>query len=377
VTNQTHRVAVDLVVPVPHRPTRRVRIAAEPADPMALDAIGAPALIVARGAAGDVPARGGPMEISRAPEVPSDRVRVLRVSAGGGEVLPSVTIGAEARPVAALTEGLVCPCLDGMPAEVIAPVNEVSLHAVSQQLFHGKRNSLGMAVLAKGLLVALATGGGRGAGDASVVSREVALVRKVRDRPEREAGEIDVARRALSHRVLAAMLVAGRTGAHRRNNLRLGATRLRKLQVALGTIVADALQVSHVRHPQLGFALWERPGETHVRMAEGAVAVGFLILVTLETFLFLGEMTGGQILGVVNGFMTDDTVQLRARMPLVREGDPVAVAIRVWLEDVSGASHDQNATQQEQSDSIGLAQRPAPPERVVKSNTTLASTSKR
>ncbi len=132
VTRQTHRVGVDLVATVPHRPTGRVRIAADPTDPVAADAIGAPTLVMTRGTARYVAACSSTVEVCRAAKAPSHRVRVLRIGAGGSKVLPSVTISAEACAVATLTQGLVCSRLDRVPAQVVAAVNEVPIHAIGE-----------------------------------------------------------------------------------------------------------------------------------------------------------------------------------------------------------------------------------------------------
>ena len=86
-----HRIARDLVVSVPPGPTRRVRVPANPADAVTIHAIGVTSLLVARDAAHDVVASRASMEVGGTRGVPVERMGILRVAAGAGQVLEIVT----------------------------------------------------------------------------------------------------------------------------------------------------------------------------------------------------------------------------------------------------------------------------------------------
>ena len=81
----------DLVMSVPTGPTWRVRVPANPADAVTVDAVGLISLLVARNAAHDVVARRASMEVGRAWSVPVERMGIFRIAAGAGQVLKIVT----------------------------------------------------------------------------------------------------------------------------------------------------------------------------------------------------------------------------------------------------------------------------------------------
>src|SRR5262249_3711569 len=107
-----------------------MRIAADAADLVAIDADRARALIVASRARHDVATRGGAVELRRAGERPAGRMRIAGIGSLWRQVLRAMAILAEARAVAATARRRVLLRLDGVAADVIAAVDEVGVDAL-------------------------------------------------------------------------------------------------------------------------------------------------------------------------------------------------------------------------------------------------------
>ena len=62
--------------------------------------------------------------------------------------------------MAPLAERLVAARLDRVPAQEIGAMNEIPIHAVGEHDFDRKWHRLGVTILAKGLVMAMAAGRG-------------------------------------------------------------------------------------------------------------------------------------------------------------------------------------------------------------------------
>src|SRR5262245_29204774 len=96
-----------------------MRVAADAAHLVAIDADGSRALVVAGGALADVAPRGDAVELRRAGPRPALRVRIAHVVAAAGQVLLAMTIRAEAGAVAAPAGAGIGLRLDAVAAEKV------------------------------------------------------------------------------------------------------------------------------------------------------------------------------------------------------------------------------------------------------------------
>jgi hypothetical protein len=78
--------------------------------------------------------------------------------------------------VAPLAKRFVSPSLDRMPAQIVGPVDEVSIHVLGKHHLDREWNGPGVTILAKILVVTLKTRGGGRASYAGVVSGKIPLV---------------------------------------------------------------------------------------------------------------------------------------------------------------------------------------------------------
>ena len=145
----------DLIMSVPTGPTWRVRVPANPADAVTVDAVGLISLLVARNAAHDVVARRASMEVGRAWSVPVERMGIFRIVAGAGQVLKIVTRNTKICAMAAPAERLIRASFDRMPAQIVGSVNEISIHPLGHHHLDRERYRPGVTVLAEILVVTL------------------------------------------------------------------------------------------------------------------------------------------------------------------------------------------------------------------------------
>ena len=128
----THSIARDFVAAVARRPTGGVRIAADAADLVAIDADRSRALIVAGRALADVAPRLDAVKLRRAGVRPSRRMRVARVCRRRRQVLQAVAILAVARAVTAAAHDRIGGGLDAVLAEKVVAMDEVAIDALEQ-----------------------------------------------------------------------------------------------------------------------------------------------------------------------------------------------------------------------------------------------------
>src|SRR5262249_27313865 len=210
----------------------RVRMAARSTDPMAGHAVRGGALVVAGGAAEDVPPRLGAVEARAPGSEPASGVRIERVAGVRGEPVLLVALLAEAGRMALLASRRVGAGLDLVPGDVVAPVDEVSIHPLGEDLLDLHRHRpRRLAVGAEALLVAGGAGGRGGAGDGRVGGGEVAPVAEEGGGLQSEAGQVLVADGTLAVVELLLVDVAAQAGAHRGNGL-LRLTQRRKREMA-------------------------------------------------------------------------------------------------------------------------------------------------
>src|SRR5438067_2304856 len=325
-------IAARLIDVVPGPEPRRMRISADPADLVTLDAVRLGALIVAGGAARDVPPGGIAVERARPRERPSWRVRIPGAqSRGDARALMAGLAGV--RRVAALARRRIGARLHRMPAKEVLPVDEPAIGAIDELRLYRHHRRLRMAVEAEVLLVAGAAGLLRRARHAGVTAKEVALVRYLRHRDQRVRSKIDVAgvtpRIGVLLRVVVALEAGGVAVAQGRRMSRLGQAR-----VALRAVLLDPLDVRRVIHLQPRFALRPGSGVAHVAVAEVALPVGLLLLVALEALRFLRQEVLRQPLGIPDVLVAGDALDLRLLMAGVRKED--LVADRIGPEDGDG-----------------------------------------
>ena len=215
-------------------PTGRVRVAADAAHLVAVHANRARALVVAAGAAGDVPPRRRAMELpAAARNAPTRRMRIARSLRERRQIVGAVAVftrswsrgsaGKEAPSQRAST---------GVPAEEVVAVDEVADRPARETWSRSSsRPCARVAVGAERLLVAGGAALRRRARRAWVLAHEVALVRIERHRPQLISGQIEVAHAAATLIQLLFVLVALRARSHGRS--RIGrAQRLRQRLMA-------------------------------------------------------------------------------------------------------------------------------------------------
>src|SRR5436190_1620050 len=300
-----------------------MRIAADAAHLVAADAVRRTALIVARGAALDVPSRGVAVERARAGQAPAGRMRIDRARPGGDALVLVAGLAGADRMATRAGRG-VGALVDHVPPEEILPVDEPAIRPIDQLRLDRHHGGLRMAVEAEVLIVAGRARLLRGARDARVPAEEVALVGDLRRRRQGIRSEIDVAGGALRIRVLLGVLVTFQAGrvpvADGRRLPWLGEPR-----VALRAVLLHPLDVSGVVQIQARFALRPGGGVLDVEMAEVALPVGLLLLVALQALRFLRqEVAGGQGLRVIDGLVAGDAVDVGLLVAGVGKQDLVA-----------------------------------------------------
>lgn len=159
--------------------------------------------------------------------------------------------------MAAQAHGRIGPCLDGVAAEVVVAVDELTVETFGHHQLYGRGGGAGMAVEAIGLIVALRAGFGGGSTGQAVLLQIVTLVGEVGQRAQRKPREVDVARRAARLIIGLLVMVAGQAGPHRSRGGGGGAG-LGQLEVTAGAVAFDLGEVVSVR--EADEALTGRPG---------------------------------------------------------------------------------------------------------------------